>query len=292
MPDFESIALSELLVGESQTTEYKSSKVSDADLRPKISQAASAFWNSGGGVLLIGVNDSGQVDGGISDLVGRTSRADWIQQVLATTKPLGPYKIRCFSADEADIKPGLVVVAIEFGVSHLAPHMAMDAKYYLRSGAHTAPCPHFVVEAMFDARSSTKPALAILLRHSPRTYQVVQIGLCCLNSQPAIDVNVTLDPPPAVNPQLFPRVIPVVSLAHPFFFDVAMGSVGHANLPILQVFITYRDVRGNPYALQQVADLKQAQPSDAPALFELEAAARQIAGAIQVLSTAVGRIGR
>lgn len=44
--------LIEILTGESNELEYKSSKVSLENLKNKISISASAFWNSGGGFLL------------------------------------------------------------------------------------------------------------------------------------------------------------------------------------------------------------------------------------------------
>src|SRR5262245_39974155 len=73
--------------------EYKSSKSPDGALKDEIVKAASAFWNSGGGLFVAGVDDLGKPDGGISMTVGRKPRREWIEQAVAEVEPTGPYVV-------------------------------------------------------------------------------------------------------------------------------------------------------------------------------------------------------
>jgi hypothetical protein len=59
------------LNAEDDRHEYKSSAIkNDKELGDKIAKAASGFWNSGGGLFVVGVDGNGQPDGGISLSVG------------------------------------------------------------------------------------------------------------------------------------------------------------------------------------------------------------------------------
>ena len=74
--------------------EFKSSSISVNELKKKLPVAASAFWNSGGGIFVAGVDDNGKIDGGISNLVGRQTLRDWADQILSSVEPVGPYIIK------------------------------------------------------------------------------------------------------------------------------------------------------------------------------------------------------
>jgi hypothetical protein len=119
--------------------EYKSSLTTDADLATKLGRAASGFWNSGGGAFVAGVDGKGQPDGGISDLVGRQSRRDWADQVIAKVAPSASYSVVSISSSNGslNIQPNKHVLAIGFGESYAGPHMANAGRYYIRAGAHT-----------------------------------------------------------------------------------------------------------------------------------------------------------
>lgn len=78
---------------ESDAYEYKSSKVQLDNLKNKISVAASAFWNSGGGTFIAGVDDSGVIDGGIPMNKGKQNIRDWADKAIKKTEPLGEYEI-------------------------------------------------------------------------------------------------------------------------------------------------------------------------------------------------------
>ena len=87
--------LSEFLPNaEDDRHEYKSSAIkNDKELGDKIAKAASGFWNSGGGLFVVGVNENGQPDGGISLNVGRQSRRDWIDRAISQVMPKSCYVI-------------------------------------------------------------------------------------------------------------------------------------------------------------------------------------------------------
>jgi predicted HTH transcriptional regulator len=93
----EDLDLSEFLPNaEDDRHEYKSSAIKNEGLGDKIAKAASGFWNSGGGLFVVGVDGNGQPDGGISLSVGqkgRQSRRDWIDQVILQVTPKFAYVV-------------------------------------------------------------------------------------------------------------------------------------------------------------------------------------------------------
>lgn len=96
--ELEDLDLSEFLPNaEDDRHEYKSSAIkNDKELGDKIAKAASGFWNSGGGLFVVGVDGNGQPDGGISLSVGqkgRQSRRDWIDQVISQVTPKSAYVV-------------------------------------------------------------------------------------------------------------------------------------------------------------------------------------------------------
>src|SRR4051794_25718845 len=75
--------------------EYKSSLTRDQDLTEKLARAASGFWNSGGGLFVVGVDGNGRPDGGIPLTVGRQPRRDWIDQAIRGVEPRARYVVQC-----------------------------------------------------------------------------------------------------------------------------------------------------------------------------------------------------
>lgn len=162
--------LAELPPVENESLEFKSSRVSFNDLGSKISVAASAFWNTGGGVLVVGVDDNGKVDGGIPILVGKKELEDWVDGEVAATEPAGPYKTKLLQSYDSSfgIEEGKGVLIIGFGESADIPHMAKDCKYYIRAGAHSVPTGRYSVEALLARRAVQSPMLRGVIRKDPR----------------------------------------------------------------------------------------------------------------------------
>jgi hypothetical protein len=155
--------------------EYKSSATADVELAKKIGRAASAFWNSGGGLFVAGVDGRGQADGGIEQTVGRQSRRDWIDRVIGAISPQGKYVVHSVEDRGAGLKiaAGKAVYLIGFADSEVGPHMAPDNKYYIRGGAHTVPAGHFIVEAIHARRGMKRPILRSILRRKPESGGII-----------------------------------------------------------------------------------------------------------------------
>ena len=168
---------------ESENYEYKSSELSPKKLKEKLAIAASAFWNSGGGIFIAGVDDNGKIDGGVPASVGRQTLRDWADQVLASVEPLGPYAIKTITRKNATslINEEQAILVVSFGVSVVGPHMAQDKKYYVRAGAHSGSVGHFIVEAIRARRGLQKPILCGLIRRNEHKPNTMELAILALN---------------------------------------------------------------------------------------------------------------
>jgi hypothetical protein len=256
--------LSRLPSEEDDRHEYKSGRVKDKELAEKIRKAASGFWNSGGGLFVAGVGGDGIPDGGIPVAIDRQSRRDWIDQAIGQVAPTGPYIVHNVDAGTTglNILPGNQVYLIGFGRSDAGPHQAPDSRYYLRAGAHTVPAQHFIVEAMFARRSLRFPLLSYVVRYKPDSRRpIAQLGIVCLNSSPALDVRITIDPLPPMLDQLqphrFPLRVPVISDQHPFLFDCTVLAVSKQPRPKFTCTISYSDLTNQEHQSVFPIDLDQ-----------------------------------
>jgi hypothetical protein len=122
------------------------------ELLNAIAKAASAFANSGGGHLVLGVTDAGSVDG-VPMLVGSTATRDWLEQKVPDLLEFRLKDFRVHSAiraEPSDIPVGRDLIVIDIGDSALAPHQSRRhrGQYYYRSGSHSLPAPHFYLELL------------------------------------------------------------------------------------------------------------------------------------------------
>jgi len=146
---------SELLAlpsGEHDYFERKSGDVlNDSGFREKLAKAVSAFANSGGGHLIIGVKDNGTVDG-IPEVRGHTSTREWCEQLIPNlvSYPLQDFRVHIVEPRAETIIPtGRIVIVIDVGDSMLAPHQSESNKvYYYRAAGHSAPAPHHFLEVL------------------------------------------------------------------------------------------------------------------------------------------------
>lgn len=234
--------------------EYKSSSTTDKELGKKLCNAASGFWNSGGGLFVAGVNDKGEADGGISLNVKRTSRRDWIDQQLAKVTPLGSYVVKKIETgnENSDINSNTGVFLVAFSQSEISPHMSQDHCYYIRNGAHTVRCKHFLVEALFARQGLRTPVIQHILRRKSNNNRVIEMGIINLSPTPALNVSIQIDEIPksleALSPILFPLNIPIISEKFPFFFDIALSNFLEDYTKIsFQVSLNYRDTAQKSY---------------------------------------------
>ncbi len=243
---------------EDDRCEFKSSMTKDDDLGKKICKAASGFWNSGGGLFVIGVNDHGQPDGGISLKIGNQSRKDWIDKVLIKVEPRASYEVQCIKNDKAGLNIGneKAVILIGFASSQHGPHM-FDNRYYLRAGAHTVPASQFLVDAIYARRAFCSPLLRHVIRQKPEDVNTLQIGIVCLNDSPALNVEITLNPfPPSLKQWEinFPLVVPVISKESHFFFDFDRLNFSQKPDKIFCLQVKYNDLANHEYHAQFTID--------------------------------------
>jgi len=254
---------------ESSGYEYKSSKVTLDNLKNKISVAASAFWNSGGGIFFAGVNDSGKVDGGIPKSVGRQSIRDWADKAVKLTEPLGEYEICVIENDDLtlEIEKDKVVLIIIFMESNIVPHMANDGKYYIRAGAHSEGATHFHVEALRALRQFAKPNIRGVMKYHPTKPKIEELVIVSLNDAVALDTSLTFDPfPLALKNHFkddFPLEIPVIDRNNPFRMEISgfgFRDQAFGEEPV-KLILNYKDILGNPYRTEQnISPQKNLQP--------------------------------
>ena len=262
--ELEDLDLSEFLPAtEDDRHEYKSSAIKNEGLGDKIAKAASGFWNSGGGLFVVGVDGNGQPDGGISLNVGRQSRRDWIDQAISQVTPKSAYVVHSIenNGSGCNIEPGKAVFLIGFGESEIGPHMAHDHRYYIRAGAHTVSADHFIVEAIHARRGLRTPLLSHLVRWKLGNSRVIQLGIVVLNAAAAINVSIKIDAPPQTLilnlEENFSLHIPIISEQFPLFFDCGKINFFKDQKLLLsfEINLTYSDMANRTYQQNFEVDL-------------------------------------
>lgn len=189
--------LTSLPKSEDEIHEYKSSETPLNDLGKKINVASSAFWNSGGGLFIVGIKN-GIINGGVKSKIGRQDVRDWIDQKISNVEPVGSYYIKIIRRKNKNslINKNHVILVIAFEESLIAPHMAQDNKYYVRLGAHTAPAGHFLIESIRAKRGLIVPLLRGILKSSNTNPDIIQLLVVASNEAPALEVEISFDPFP------------------------------------------------------------------------------------------------
>jgi hypothetical protein len=144
-----------LPMGEHDYFERKAGALVDAggnNLLDDLAKAASAFANSGGGHLVLGVTDSGRFDGVRSIYSGRTTTRDWLEQKIPELLDYRLNDFRVHTVDrsaESSIPAGRDVLVVDFGDSALAPHQSRrHIAYFYRSAGRSNRAPHFYLELL------------------------------------------------------------------------------------------------------------------------------------------------
>jgi hypothetical protein len=151
--------LDALPAGEHDYFERKSGRLFDEEdnLRAALAKALSAFANSGGGHLILGVDDAGAPDG-VPSAKGRTSIRDWLEQTIPhlVEYPLVDFRVHRVEASVPSRIPiNRELIVIDVGNSALAPHQCIvngkgvsKYAYYHRRGGRSEPAPHFYLELL------------------------------------------------------------------------------------------------------------------------------------------------
>lgn len=145
--------VSALPAGEHDYFDRKSGALlADRDFEEKLAKVLSAFANSGGGHLVLGVKNDGTFDGVPQIHKGRQSTREWLEQVIPNrlSYPLQDFRVHEVEPSTPSAIPaGKVLIVIDVGDSNLAPHQSIFTYiYYHRVGGHSKPAPHFYLETL------------------------------------------------------------------------------------------------------------------------------------------------
>lgn len=248
---------------ETEIFEYKSSQINLNQLKNKLSIAASAFWNSGGGIFIAGIDNNGKIDGGISNKVGGQSVRDWADQIISSVEPPGDYEINTIQpkGEGSSIYDEHIVLLIIFKQSYQGPHMAYDNKYYVRAGAHSGPAKHFLVEAIRARRVNQTPQLVGLIKPNEKKTSILDLSIMAINNAPALNVELTFKPLPPIFKKvkdLFPLNIPIIIQDQPYTMEI--GIWGPSNDQVfgdkpVDMILSFEDNLGRKYNQEQTLDI-------------------------------------
>jgi hypothetical protein len=146
--------------------------VQESAVRQNLSKAISAFANSGGGVVVLGLSNpttSWHVDdGGIDLTVKPPSTREWLEDIIPTLVdlPLTSFNVYVVhhTAISSQIANGRGVFIIEIPDSEQAPHQATDNKYYARVAGKSRPISHRLVADIFGRRQYPKITLEFQIK--------------------------------------------------------------------------------------------------------------------------------
>lgn len=245
---------------ENDLWEFKSSLIGVGKaLATEVQNAASAFWNSGGGYLAIGFGKDGKIDGGLPSLIGRQPLRDWLDRQISSVSPIGKYDVHSYAESQSSlVTRGMTAAVLQFHESAAAPHMSGDKRYYIRAGAHTDPASAFIVESLWARRRTSRPILLHSFRVNPSNDHVIQLVILAVGSEPAVDVTIDLTPTPGAFIEIanqFPIRIPLISNELPFALDVKLyGSPETEFSRETNLSIQYHDLAGNAYEYTRLLD--------------------------------------
>jgi hypothetical protein len=117
-----------------------------------LSKQVSAFSNGSGGMIFIGIDDHGTIDGGVPIRLKPSGTREWLEDLLnsSVTPVLTQFNVFEVQANQYKthslIKPNHAVYVIDINSSLHAPHQAKDRRYYLRIAGKSRPMHHRSIE--------------------------------------------------------------------------------------------------------------------------------------------------
>ncbi len=128
-----------------------------------LSKQVSAFANGAGGRIFLGLDDDGEIDGGVPiDLKGGGTRA-WLEDIVPQRVDPPLQRFNVFEVGPelpgSPILPGHAVYIIDIESSSQAPHQAMDHRYYLRIAGKSRPMGHVHIQDVL--RRTHHPSIAV-----------------------------------------------------------------------------------------------------------------------------------
>lgn len=115
------------------------------DFAAALSKQISAFANGAGGRLFVGIDDFGNIDGGVPIDVKNGTRS-WLEDIIPQSVDPPLSKFNVFEVlgldDDSAIRADHGVYVIDVSPSQSAPHQALDRRYYLRIAGKSRPMGH------------------------------------------------------------------------------------------------------------------------------------------------------
>ena len=170
IPNWTEEQLDEMGSDEHDFLEFKCSRYleEEGEINPffldGLSKQLSAFSNGAGGRIVIGIDDHGNVDGGVkTNLKGGGTRS-WLEDVIHTLVSPRLAEFNVFevlgSQETSKILPGHAVYVLEIAESKDAPHQARDHRYYLRIAGKSRPMGHVHVQDVIRRTRNPRVTLA------------------------------------------------------------------------------------------------------------------------------------
>lgn len=169
-----------LTEGESNSLELKGSRFFDKSIDEAckgLAKAVSAFANTGGGRLILGVHDdnkSGErfIDGGIPMDLKRPNTVEWLNNQISALvdPPLQNFSIQAIerTGETSKIEPDRAVIIIDIGDSEQAPHQSTkDLLFYGRLGGKSQPLSHRFIMDIANRRKH--PSLELYFAINPHS---------------------------------------------------------------------------------------------------------------------------
>ncbi len=147
-----------------------------------LAKAGSAFLNSGGGSLILGVSDAGHPDG-LPEMLDstRTRTRDWVEQKIPEILdyPANDFRVHQVERHPSSsrIPDGMVVLVVDFGDSSTAPHQRKSDKvYFYRAAGRSVPAPHFYLELLRQRLTEVKLKLVLASAEIVQVYLYEKVG--------------------------------------------------------------------------------------------------------------------
>lgn len=128
-----------------------------------LSKQVSAFANGAGGRIFLGIDDHGQIDGGVPiDIKGGGTRA-WLEDVVPQVVDPPLQQCNVFEVGpegpDSQVLPQRAVYVVDIPPSDRAPHQSKDHRYYLRIAGKSRPMGHVHIQDVL--RRTRHPQIAV-----------------------------------------------------------------------------------------------------------------------------------
>ncbi len=179
----------------------------EGKLRDELAKQFSAFANTGGGSIILGVDNQGKIDGGIPMVLkGRQSTKEWLEDIIPQLTEPEIVGVRVLDIKREGAKSRIgsdrAICVIEVPDSDRAPHQSVrDRIYYVRLGSKSQPAndrmirdihnralhPNIVLEKLcvsragYEHRSDTEGSLSFGLQLSLHNVRGPRAENICLS---------------------------------------------------------------------------------------------------------------